>query len=135
MNEENEKKVVKRIPANCAETRLEKNALRWLNEAEGYDNGATGRYKDLMYGGCQSGMVGHLIYSADCRTFLKRHREEINKLLGEQLEETGFTSPAELLREWDVSDPLGVDVNADRLAWFGFETAARVVAERAGIES
>lgn len=134
MKDENETKVVTRIPAHCAETRLEKNALRWLNEDMGYNDGAQGRYKDLMYGGCISGIVGHLIYSRDCRTFLKRHREEINRLLGEQLEETGFTSSAELLRDWEVSDPLGVDLNADRLAWFGFETAARKVAERAGIE-
>lgn len=124
-------KTVTRIPANCAKSRLERNALRWLNEADGYDDGATGRFNDLEHGGCQSGLVGHLIYSRDCRTFLKRHRAEINELLGGMLEDMGLTSPAELLREWDASDPLGVDVNADRLAWFGFETACRNVMSRA----
>ena len=122
---------VKRIPANCARTRLERNALHWMNDAEGYDNGAQGRFDDLEYGGCRSGMVGHLIYSVDCRKFLKYHRAEINEMLGAMLEDNGCDSPADLLREWDASDPLGMDVNADRLAWFGFETACRNVMDRA----
>lgn len=126
---------VNKIPASCATTRLERNALRWLNESDDYANGATGRLADLMHGGCVSGTVGHLIYSKDCRNFLKYHREEINSMLAEQLEETGFTSPAELLRDWDASDPLGMDTNADRLAWFGFEQACRKVAQRAGIDA
>ncbi len=122
------------IPANCATTRLERNALAWLNDSDSYEDGAKGRYKDLMHGGCQSGLVNHLIYSVDCRTFLKRHRGEINTMLASQLSDCGFTSPAELIREWDAEDPLGMDLNADRLAWFGFEQAARNVADRAGLE-
>lgn len=124
-----------RIAADLAATRLERNALRWLNDSADYQDEATGRYRDLQHGGCQSGMVGHLIYSVDCRRFLKYHREEINRMLAEELSEHGFTSPAELLREWDAEDPLGMDTNADRLAWFGFETAARRLASRAGIET
>ncbi len=124
-----------RIPASCASTRLERNALNWLNESADYSDGAKGRFKDLMHGGCISGLVNHLIYSVDCRTFLKRHRSEVNTLLAETLSEYDYTSPAELIREWDAEDPLGVDLNADRLAWFAFETAARNVASRAGIEA
>jgi hypothetical protein len=125
---------VTRISPKHAETRIERIALRWLNDSEDYNDGATGRFRDLIHGGCQSGIVSMLIYSRDCRTFLKRHREEINIMLGQELAEHGFTSPAELLREWDAEDPLGVDTNADRLAWFGFEEAARRVASKAGIE-
>lgn len=130
-----ETKTVKKIPADCATDRLQRIALRWLNDSADYANGATGRFADLMHGGCQSGIVGHLIYSADCRAFLKRHREAINALLAEELENSGYKSPAEILTDWDVSDPLGIDTNADRLAWFGFEQAARIVAQRAGIET
>lgn len=126
----------KKIPLGCATTPLERNALRWLNErGRDYNNGAAGVYADLAHGGCQSGIVGHLIYSRDCRAFFQRHRGEINKLLAEQIEECGVNGPADLLREWDKSDPLGEDVNTDRLAWFGFETAARNVAQKAGIET
>lgn len=125
---------VLRIPAHCATSALERNALRWLNAAEGYDDGAAGRYRDLAHGGCSSGLVGHLIYSRDCAAFLKRHRAEINTLLGQEMEDSGYASP-EFLTDWDKSDPLGLDVNVDRLAWFGFETAAWTVANRAGIET
>ena len=123
-----------RIPASCASSRLERNALNWLNDSADYDNGAAGRYLDLMHGGCVSGIVGHLIYSRDCRTFLKRHRAEINAMLGGEIEEHGLSGPADLIRDWDKSDPLGEDTNADRLAWFGFETACRNVMARAGYE-
>lgn len=123
-----------KIPATCAETRLERNALNWLNDSAGYDDGAKGRYKDLMHGGCVSGIVNHLIYSVDCRTFLKRHRNEVNDLLGNELSDSGVNGAHELIRDWDPSDPLGLNVNADRLAWFAFETAAQRVAGRAGIE-
>ena len=51
------KNPVIRIPADCATTRLERNALRWLNESADYQDGATGRYRDLMHGGCQAGLV------------------------------------------------------------------------------
>lgn len=122
------------IPSNCAQTRLERNARQWLNmKGADYENTQRGAYADLEQGGCISGMVGHLIYSVDCRTFVKRHREEINDLLGATLEDTGCTSPAEIMKDWDASDPFGINLNADRLAWFAFETAARTVAERAGI--
>jgi hypothetical protein len=130
-----ETNIVTRIAPIHATTRLERNALNWLNDSADYQDGATGRFKDLMHGGCQSGIVGHLIYSMDCRTFLKRHRDEINKLLGEEIETYGFISPAEYLKDWDREDPLGLDANADKLAWYGFETAARRVAERAGIDA
>lgn len=130
----NKQNTVKKIPANCAKTRLERNALNWLNDSGDYEDGATGRYKDLMHGGCQSGIVGHLIYSAECRSFVKRHRVEINELLSEVLADYGMKSPAELIKEWDAGDPLGLDINADRLAWFAFEESVRRVAERAGIE-
>ncbi len=129
-----ETSTVTRIAPVHATTRLERNALNWLNDSSDYQDGATGRFKDLMHGSCQSGIVGHLIYSMDCRTFLKRHRDEVNALLASTLSEHGFTSPAELLRDWDAEDPLGLDLNADRLAWFGFEESARIVAGRAGIE-
>ena len=118
-----------------AETRLERNALRWLNDADDYDDGASGRYRDLMHGGCQAGTVGHLIYSKDCRSFLKYHRAEINALLAEMISEMGAHGPVDLFGDkWDESDPLGYDTNCDLLAWFGFEEAARRVANRAGME-
>ena len=119
-----------KIPPSCAATPLEKDARRWLNsQGEGYDNGAEGAYKDLEYGGCSSGMVGHLTYTKDCVTFFMRHRVEINAMLYEAMENAGANGPADLFGEkWDRQDPLALDdPNRNLLAWFGFETAASLV--------
>jgi hypothetical protein len=119
------------------ETALEGHARRWLNrtgEDGGYDNGAAGAYRDLMQGGCQAGTVGHLIYYSDTLPFYKKHQTEIGQKLGEMCESCGC-GPAELLRDFDKDDPMAVEtINQNLLAWFGFEEAARVVIDRAGIE-
>lgn len=119
-----------------ANTRLERSVQKWANErAADYDNGVEGVLKDLFYGGCQSGMVGHLIYYRDTEKFFQTHRREISTLLAEQVESTGL-QPAELFGDkWDTTDPLAQEtLNRNLLAWFGFEEAARQLADRNGIE-
>ena len=95
-----------------------------------------GNYDDKMYiftdvldYGCQSGMVGFLIYYSDTVRFYKQYRQEIDDLLYEYMEETGLYSPAELFgKRWDNEDPLGRDdYNQNLLAWFGFEETLRKV--------
>ena len=121
-----------------AETALEQYALDWLNEeAEDRDDGVEGVYSDLMQGGCQSGIVGDLIYYHDTLKFYKEHQTDIGKLLAETLEGIGCGGPAELFGDkWEKEDPMAVyQLNQNLLAWFGFEEAARLVAGRAGIEA
>ena len=118
------------------ETKLERYVARWINkQAKDYDNGAEGVLKDLFYGGCQSGMVGELIYYADTVPFYKRHMSEIDALLKDTMKDTGL-QPAELFGDrWDSDDPLARDTyNQTLLAWFGFEETARKLADRAGLE-
>ena len=127
---------MKKLQSKYATNRLERAALRWLNsKGQHYENGAAGAYKDLAYGGCQSGMVSELIYYTDTVKFYKRHRADIHALLKDMLSDVGG-SPAELFGDkWDQGDPLASDIyNQNLLAWFGFEEAARNVAARAGIE-
>ena len=132
-----EGKSMKRIPKHEDETRLEKVARNWLNrEGENYpEDGAVGAYRDLMHGGCASGMVGELIYYRDTIRFFRLHKSDITAILKEQMEDSG-SGPAELFGDkWDASDPLAFDEsNQNLLAWFGFEEAARNVANRAGME-
>lgn len=107
-------------------TALERNVARWANaRAQEYDNGLEGVQKDLQYGGCQSGMVGHLIYYKDTIAFYRKHRAEISAMLAELVHDTGM-QPAELFgNKWDSDDPLATDTqNQNLLAWFGFEKAA-----------
>ena len=108
----------------------------WLNnQGRDYEDGWRGAYKDLEYGGCQSGIVGKLIYYTDTVKFYKRHRAEIDALLREMVAETG-EQPAKLFGEkWDAEDPLAREqFNMNLLAWFGFEETARRIAEANGYE-
>jgi hypothetical protein len=112
------------------ETKLERHVAKWLKSyGQGYDDGAQGAYDDLMQGGCQSGIVGHLIYYVDTLKFYQTHKAEINALLVEMIADTG-SQPAEQFSGWDKDDPLALDThNKNLLAWFGFEEAARRLME------
>ena len=108
-------------------TRLEQVVTDWIEEqAVDYEDGAEGVMKDLNYGGCQSGLVGMLVYYSNTVKFYNEHQREIDQMLGELCSETGCT-PAELFGDkWDEEDPLARDtLNQNLLAWFGFEETAR----------
>ena len=114
------------------ESPLSKHVRCWINnQVEGPDYDVQGVLKDLMYGGCQSGIVGHLIYYTDTTKFYKRHRGDISALLYE----TGFNAVELFGDKWDELDPLAVDTqNQNLLAWFGFEETARQIADQIGVE-
>ena len=84
-------------------------------------------FKDVLYGGCQSGIVGELIYYRDTVAFYKRYRKQINDLLSETMSGTGLYNLSELFGDkWDTEDPLATDIyNQNLLAWFGFEETLR----------
>lgn len=124
----------KRIPKQENETKLQRVVRVWLNNrGTDYDNGWRGAYKDLAYGGCQSGLVNHLIYYTDTVRFYKRHQSEIDSLLKDILSDTG-NSISELFGDkWDDDDPLAREqFNQNLLAWFGFEETARNIAHANG---
>lgn len=119
-----------------AQTKLERATQRIINShAQDYDDGAVGFMADLQTGGCQSGLVGELVYYADTIKFYKAHQGEIDTLLKEMCEDTGYT-PAQLFgKKWDADDFFARETNNQNLlAWFGFEETARRLAERNGIE-
>ena len=118
------------------ETRLERNVKAWINErASEYDNGAEGALKDLFYGGCISGMVGHLVYYADTVKFFAKYRRDISALLKEAIFDCGKDPESVFGDKWEKYDPLAQEMlNRNLLAWFGFEEAARRLADRQGIE-
>jgi hypothetical protein len=123
------------IKVDKAQTRLEAAARAWiLSKAADYDGDTRAVLKDLFYGGCQSGIVGGLCYYSDTIKFYKRHQADINALLKDRLESSGC-AVGELLPDWDAADPLALDQgNQNLLAWFGFEEAARELANRSGME-
>ena len=119
-------------------TALERHVTRWVRERmrDYPDDGPEGLLKDLAYGGCASGMVGHLVYTRDCVRFYARHRKEIAGLLKESMSDMGADGPAGLFGDkWDAEDPLASDdANQTLLAHFAFEETARKLAAEAGIE-
>ena len=86
-------------------------------------------FTDVLNYGCQSGMVGFLIWYSDTVRFYKQYKQEIDDLLYNLMYETGIYSLPELFgNKWDKEDPLGnSDFNMNLLAWFGFEETLRDV--------
>ena len=127
-------KLSKALIRQAAHTKLEKNVVTWwLSQSDGYEH-ISGPLKDLFYGGCASGLVSHLIYYSGTVAFYKKYRDDIAALLQRELAEYGCPIK-ELLRAWDEADPLCFDAhNQSLLAWFGFETAARDLSDRLGLE-
>lgn len=97
-----------------------------IDEWHDYDN-KNSIFTDVLHYGCQSGIVGDLIYYSDTVAFYKRYKEEINELLYTLMEETGIYAPSDLFQDkWDNEDLLGNDAyNQNLLAWFGFEETLR----------
>lgn len=46
-------------------------------------------FKDLQHGGCQSGMVGMLIYNSDCKDIYVKHIDDMETYIEQIEEETG----------------------------------------------
>ena len=89
----------------------------------------SGIFTDVLHYGCQSGIVGELIYYSDTVRFYKQYRQEINELLYRLMEEMGSYAPYDLFGDkWDKEDPLAQDdYNQNLLAWFGFEETLRAI--------
>lgn len=95
-----------------------------VDEANGYTKADF--LRQLSEYGCVSGVVNELIYYSDTCAFFERHKEAINELLSDLLNDGGLRSPAELLGDrWDKEDVLCLDTNNQNLlAWFAFESIA-----------
>ena len=76
--------------------------------------------------GCVSGVVGGLIYYRNTLKFYTDHKDEINNLLTNIIEETGMNIFELFGDKLDVEDPLFLETqNQNLLAWFGYEEIAR----------
>lgn len=108
---------------------LEKRVCNYvINEWSDYDDKKS-IFTDVLYHGCQSGMVGFLIWYSDTVRFYKQYKDEIDEMLYNLMSETGIYSLPELFgKKWDEEDPLGnSDFNMNLLAWFGFEETLRKI--------
>ena len=119
-------KSIKEIKRNT-ENKLTKRVCDYvIDEWNDYDD-KKHIFTDVLYHGCQSGMVGFLIWYSDTTAFYKKYKEEINELLYNVQASTGLYGMKDLFgKKWDEEDPLAIeDFNQNLLAWFGFEEALR----------
>lgn len=73
-----------------------------------------------------SGTVSSLVYYSDTTKFYEEHKEDINALLYESMEETGLSITELFGDKFDKEDPLCIEEqNQNLLAWFGYEEVAR----------
>lgn len=59
-----------------------------VSHIEGYDN-PIGFFKDLQ-NGCQSGLIGMLIYNSDCKRIYIEHIEDMEEYVAQMFEEVGY---------------------------------------------
>ena len=120
---------IKELKRN-SDSRLVKHVCDYVIDRWSDYNDKKGIFTDVLHYGCQSGIVGELIYYSDTVAFYKQYREEINDLLYEIMNETGLYAPSDLFGDkWDKEDPLAQDIcNQNLLAWFGFEETLRKIA-------
>lgn len=119
-------KSIKEIKRNT-ENKLTKRVCDYvIDEWNDYDD-KKHIFTDVLYHGCQSGMVGFLIWYSDTTAFYKKYKEEINELLYNVQASTGLYGMKDLFgKKWDEEDPLAIeDFNQNLLAWFGFEETLR----------
>lgn len=60
-----------------------------VNHIEDYDT-PLGFFKDLAYGGCQSGMIGMLIYNSDCKKIYIEHIDDMEEYVEQMYDEVGY---------------------------------------------
>ncbi len=119
---------IKQVKRNT-ESLLTRRVCNYVIDRWGDYSDKSGIFTDVLHYGCQSGVVGELIYYSDTVRFYKQYRQEINELLYRLMKEMGSYAPSDLFGDkWDKEDPLAQDdYNQNLLAWFGFEETLRAI--------
>lgn len=117
---------IKELKRNT-ENKLTRNVCNYVIDKWSEYDSKKSIFTDVLNYGCQSGVVGSLIYYSDTVAYYKRYKNEINELLYQTMNECGLYAPTDLFGDkWDKEDPLCNDItNQNLLAWFGFEETLR----------
>lgn len=126
------KKVLKYIKKHSDDKTLEGEVCEWLTDYDDYDS-VCSALEDLSQYGCQSGMVGKLVYYNDTTTFYSNYKEEIWELAEEQAEELGHDNALEMISKFNGYRD-GATQFENIMAWYSFEETARNLANKFGIE-
>ena len=80
-----------------SDSRLVKHVCDYVIDRWSDYNDKKGIFTDVLHYGCQSGIVGELIYYSDTVRFYKQYRQEINTFLFDLMKGKGLYSPTVLL--------------------------------------
>ena len=88
---------------NSSENELFKRACEYvIDEWHDYDD-KTHIFTDVLYHGCQSGVVGFLIWYSDTVAFYKKYQDEISELLQYYMDGTGLYAMKDLFGDrWEL---------------------------------
>ena len=107
---------------------LEQHVHDWVKEAaQSYDGNAKAVAEDVIEGGCQSGIVGHLINHVDAKAFYDKYHDEIIELIrdfedgaGCKFEDSTTWIPPRVT-DTDQERESIENHNTTLIAWFAFE--------------
>lgn len=124
-----------RLKKAAGRNRLMNDVADWvIKKGDDYDD-LKGPFEDLFRGGCEAGTVSHLVYYKDTVPYAKKHMQSILMLAMLEAEQTGEGNLFTHLGQCRGLDNVGDGSQAlNFLAWYGFETAARKLAERLGLD-
>ena len=106
-----------------------------VKEALGGYSDIAAWFADILTHGCQSGMVSSLVFSSDTCDFYDANEQEIEDYVVEGTDDIGARSRLEFILSLNGGDKIAtVDEEKNLLAWYGFESTARVIACELGLE-
>lgn len=86
--------------------------------------------EDLQEHGCISGMINELMYYDDTSKFFDEYKDEINEIVSDLTQNSGFSLEGLFGSNFDKNDPLIIDYyNKNLLAWFSFEEVSNKIYE------
>lgn len=86
--------------------------------------------EDLQEHGCISGMINELMYYDDTSKFFDEYKDEINEIVSDLIQNSGFSLEGLFGSNFDKNDPLIIDYyNKNLLAWFSFEEVSNKIYE------
>ena len=122
---------VRKLKQN-ADNRLTRNVCNYvISHWNDYDD-KKAIFTDVLKYGCQSGIVGSLIYYNDTTKYFENYRQEIADLVYDLMVNTGVFDMSQLFGDkYDKEDPLIHDItNQNLFAWFGFEETLRNIGQQ-----
>lgn len=87
--------------------------------------------REVVQHGCESGIVGQLVYYNQASAFYRQHESDIWDILEADRENTGADNILTMLAGMRWAGNVGTsDQLENYLAWYGYETAARAILDR-----